>query len=214
VVDDRSAEPHERWRSRMRMVRQKDRLASLAWAYREHERPVPASVTEAQRAVDTVMAAIEIDLGEIERGLLGLDPTWVDPALTFLEADLYFFGSGHRKQKLLRRLARMQLTSAQRVRICALLLRAVDAGTTGNNADGRKVARRHVNNELRRALRVRLHSADPLVARRALAMIARVRRPELSQRDLARINDLIASISETSEWGGPEWLRPLRKRFS
>jgi hypothetical protein len=214
TVDDRSAEPHERWRSRMRTVRQKDRLASLAWAYREHERPEPQSVTEARRVVDTVMATIELDLGEIERGLRDLDAAWVDPALTFLEADLYFFGSGHRKDKLMRRLARMELTPEQRARACALLLRAVDAGTSGNSPDGWKLARRCASNALRRGLRERLNSADPLVARRALAMIARVRRPEFSELDVRKVRDLIESIAQTSEWGGPNWLRPLQKRFS
>ena len=213
VANASVGDPHERWRTLMQTVRRYDRLASLAWAYREHNQPTPDAVTAAEQEVDRAMAVMETDLGEIERGLLQLDDHWIDPALTFIEVDPYFFGSGYRKSKLMRRLARMALSRDQRARVSALLLRAVDAGTTGNNSDGWRLARRHSTNELRRELRARLYSADPLVARRALAMIARVRRPNLSEADRAKIVELIAIVGKTSRHGGPTWLSPLRRRF-
>ena len=202
-----------RWRERMKFVRSKRRLARLAGSYREHGTPVPDVVAEAVRALDAVEAVIELDLGAIERGLRAHEDTAIDDALVFLEVDPYFFRSGYRKNWIWRGLGHFDLSDVHRERVRSLLVRAVDTGSSGHCPGGWRMARRYANNTLRRAFRAQLHALDPVVQLRALAMLARVKRPELSAADFALAQAIVARLGGESRYGGPNWLRPLERRF-
>jgi hypothetical protein len=51
---------------------------------------------------------------------------YVEAAITFLEADPWFFRSGYEKQNIIRHLKRTRVTEAQRMRLARVVLAAID----------------------------------------------------------------------------------------
>ncbi len=157
-----------------------------AWAYREHDRPMPVMVKDAVAAEDAAYALIDLEADETEARLQAGDVDAIHPTLVYLEVDPFYFRSGYRKDRLLRLLFAHDLAGTARERVLAILLRSVDVGGAGAGRYGYRLARRYATNAFRRALRTRVHAADPAVARRAVLMLGRVRHPGLS-RDDARL---------------------------
>lgn len=55
------------------------------------------------------------------------DPVFVERAISYLEADLYYFCSGYYKQHIIRHLKWVTFDLSQRERLCRVVLRVVDS---------------------------------------------------------------------------------------
>jgi len=155
-----------------------------------------------QRDVDSWV----VDLG---RRLAGGQPGAVEEALTFLERDPYFFRSGYARERVARRLARVELTAVQKVRVRAVVLSCVDGRRFCPQPGVGRLARAVADNRLRRELRARLHARDRRVARRALQMVVNVRTPGLTTDDIAAARALVLA-----EAGRGQWLSPTVARLA
>src|SRR4051794_39913859 len=87
-------------------------------------------------------------------------PLGVNEQLTLLEADEYCFRSGYLRERVARRLATTSLDGAQRSRARAIVIGAVDGRLHTPIAGIARLAGSVADNEMRRALRGRLHAAD------------------------------------------------------
>jgi hypothetical protein len=133
----------------------------------------------------------------------------VDDALEFLERDPYFFRSGYARERVARMLAKVPLSSGQRRRAREVVVSTIDGHRHCPLPGLGKLAGAVADNELRRQVRARLHSADPAVARRALSVVVSVRRPGLSPAhlDAARAITLVHA-------GRGTWLSPTAARHA
>jgi hypothetical protein len=119
------------------------------------------------------------------RRLQARDPTAVEPMLTFLEADPWCFRSGYAKETIMSFFPRHDLSPGQRERVERVCLHAVDVGNRREFRRTCKLARAFDAPTLRTALRERMRSQDPDLARRALWMLMGLRRPRLTDSDVA-----------------------------
>lgn len=152
------------------------------------------------------------DVARLQQG----DPSAVEPALVFLEADPWCFRSGYAKESVLALLPRHDLSAEQWARIEAVLLRAVDIGDRREFRAHRRLARKFASPQLREELRRRLRADDPGVARRALRMLAAVRRARFDSADVAAARQIIlraASGPDRDNWWVPDWVGELASRF-
>jgi hypothetical protein len=117
----------------------------------------------------------------------------VDDAIWFLEADPWCIYSGYAKAKIMRTLIAARLTVPQQDRLAGVVLAAIDVGWRWEFRESLKLARRLGGRRLRTGLRVRLHGSDLPVARRAAIALVRLRRPQLSDRDRRRAQDMVMS---------------------
>jgi hypothetical protein len=178
---------------------------------------------EAGRAWLTAVADAEAAVRTVERALGDGDPAAVDSALAYLERDPWYFRSGYAKQRLLARLRARDLDRAQRERVSALVLRAVDRGTFWTTREYAALARRFATNALRRALRDRLGSHDEGTAWRACTFLLAVKHPGLDAADRARVRDVLRRRAATGafvshhvlrhaeRFWSPEWQEQLRR---
>jgi hypothetical protein len=104
---------------------------------------------------------------EVEVSLLDGEPAAANRALSYLEADLYYFGSGYAREHLARTLAHIQLNEDERARARAYVLRCIDGELHCKDPGRSRLARAAANDELRRELRARLHAAELPIAVRA-----------------------------------------------
>jgi hypothetical protein len=136
-----------------------------------------------------------------------------EEGLAFLEEDPYRFRSGYARERVARALARAPLDDARRARARALVLSVVDGERCTPHPGISRLAGAVADNQLRRQLRARLHSADGAVAFRALRAIAAVRHPGLTAADLRSVRaTLLRSAGRRSSWPSPEVMR-LAARF-
>ena len=146
---------------------------------------------------------IDAWLTELDRRFAGGEAAAVEDALTFLEQDPYFFRSGYARERVARRLARMELTPHQQVRARQLVVSTVDGDRHCPQPGIGKLARAVADNPLRRELRSRLHHHDAAVARRALRMLVNVRKPGLTAGDLAAARALVLAEAARGYWLTP-----------
>lgn len=157
--------------------------------------------------LDAVLAGVSAAL---ERG-----EAWaIDPSLTYLELDPYYMGSGYARSRVCLRLARQPLAADQQSRARELVLHAVDGVKHCAQPAIGRLAASVANNELRRELRIRLHSSDPSTAHRALRMIVRVRHPGVGPADLQVIRTLILDSAGKGIWLSPDLARLARWAWS
>jgi hypothetical protein len=145
-----------------------------------------------------------------------------DEALTYLEADPYYFWSGYARARIARSLAHAPLDLSQRQRAHRYVLDCVDGTRHCASPELAQLAGSVADNPMRRVLRERLHSPDPSVARRALRSLSRVRHPGLTGTDVvvarelvlaaaARTLWLLPSVERLARWlWTPEWEAELR----
>jgi hypothetical protein len=156
----------------------------------DHER------NDAQLDIASSVAA----LGErLSRG----EPEAIEEALVFLERDPYFFRSGYARERIARRLARVSLTPAQKIRARAIVLSTVEGRRHCPHPGVGRLARAVADNSLRRELRTRLHHVDSAVALRALRMIVNVRHPGLTPEDIAAAQVLVLTDAGRGQWLSP-----------
>ena len=127
----------------------------------------------------------------------------VEDALRLLEQDPYFFRSGYARERVARRLARVELTHLQKTRARGVVVSTVDGKRHCPQPGIGKLARAVADNPLRRELRARLHHHDAAVARRALRMVVNVRRPGLTADDLATARALVLAEAARGYWLTP-----------
>lgn len=147
----------------------------------------------------------DVDLGE---------PDAVEAAITFLERDAWFPGSGYLKEHVLRRLYRQTFDAGQANRLTSVVLHAVDAGDRLEFRWYCRLARRIAVAPVREGLMIRLHDADPKVRRRALWMLADLRRPQLRAEELAAVRRAVLDLAADRpphDWSPS--LRNLAVRF-
>lgn len=148
-----------------------------------------------------------LDIGswliDLDRGLAGGEVGAVEDALAFLEEDPYFFRSGYARERVARRLARVELTPLQKNRARTIVLSTVDGQRHCPLRGIGKLARRVADNPLRRELRARLHHRDDAVARRALRVVVNVRTPGLSGDDIAAARALVLAEAARGRWLSP-----------
>jgi hypothetical protein len=128
---------------------------------------------------------------ELSERLASGEPEAIEEALTLLERDPYFFRSGYARERVARRLARVELTPVQKARARAVVLSTVDGQRHCPHPGVGRLARAVADNPLRRELRARLHDRDSGVARRALRMVVNVRKPGLTADDIAAARALV-----------------------
>jgi hypothetical protein len=131
----------------------------------------------------------------------------IEEALTFLERDPYFFRSGYARERMARRLARVELRAVQRRRARAIVLSTVDGDRHCPQPGVGRLARAVADNPLRRELRARLHDSDTAVARRALRVVVNVRRPGLTAKDIAAARALVLADASLGYWLSPTTAR-------
>jgi hypothetical protein len=139
----------------------------------------------------------------LERG----EPEAIDAALTFLERDPYFFRSGYARERVARRLARVELTPAQKVRARAVVLSSVDGERHCPQPGLGRLAGAVADNSLRRELRARLHARDTDVARRAVRTVVNVRHPGFTPDDLAAARAVVLGDAARGLWLSPSVAR-------
>ena len=151
----------------------------------------------------------EVEIRALERNLERGDAAAVDRALTYLEADPYYFRSGYARQRVGRKLAHQVMTDTQRARSRAIVLGWVDGTLHSGRVAATHMARSSADNSLRRSLRNRVHDDRVDVARRALQVLIEVKHPGLSERDLRRMRDLVVADA-----GRYPWLSPVDYRVA
>jgi hypothetical protein len=149
-----------------------------------------------QLDIDTTVAELGVRLA---RG----EPDSIEAALAFLERDPYFFRSGYARERVARRLARLELTVADKTRARALVLSTVDGHRHCPQPGIGRLARAAADNRLRRELRVRLHHLDAAVARRALRMVVSVRHPGLTDEDIGAARTIVLADASRGDWLSP-----------
>jgi hypothetical protein len=135
----------------------------------------------------------------------------------FLEVDPWCFRSGYAKELIARRLRKVALTDEQRSRLGQVLIRAVDVGDRREFSEYCKLARAHATPALREQLTARLAADDAGVRRRALVMLASLRRPRLTPGELAVARSIVlAGARERDQpyWTSGRWVSALAERFS
>ena len=146
-----------------------------------------------------------------EQLLLGDDShTAADQALTYLEADPYYFWSGYARARIARVLAHAALDPGQRQRARRYVIDCVDGTKHGASPQLARLARSVADNPMRKALRSRLHASDTRVARRALRMITRVRHPGLTEADIGVARELVLADATRTPWLPPSVERLAR----
>jgi hypothetical protein len=140
---------------------------------------------------------------ELSERLASGEPEAIEEALTLLERDPYFFRSGYARERVARRLARVELTPAQKARARAVALSTVDGRRHCPHPGVGRLARAVADNPLRRELRARLHNRDSGVARRALRMVVNVRKPGLTADDIAAARALVLADAAGGLWLSP-----------
>lgn len=140
---------------------------------------------------------------ELSRGLARGDTGSVDAALEFLERDPYFFRSGYARERVARALAHAELTPAAKVRGRSVVLSTVDGERHCPLPGVAKLAAATADNSLRRELRARLHDGETVVARRALRVVVKVRKPGLTAEDIAAAQAIVLADAARGQWLSP-----------
>ena len=134
------------------------------------------------------------------------DALAVEEAIRYLENDPWEFRSGYAKATLLRRLKHIELAEADKSRLGAVLIRYVDIGWRWDFEEACTLARFLETDALRASLRARLRARDASTAMRALTMLLRLRRADLSAADLDRARTVLV------EWAARDGRLRLRMR--
>jgi hypothetical protein len=198
--------------------------APIMGAVIDPEAEVRRLVDELRASGCSVDARTRLDeaWGEIELALTAGDRSAGGAALAYLEADPYYFRSGYARCRLAGRLSAVKLAEPQSTRARDVVLKVVDGELHCGQPGLGRLARSVADNELRRALRRRLHSPDRGVARRALRTIAYVRHPGFDRGDLETARLLVVldagggrflsrSVERLARWlWTPEWENELR----
>ena len=138
----------------------------------------------------------------------------VEWALTFLEADPWCFRSGYLKEQLLRHLPRLELTTEERDRLIAVLMRHIDAGDRREFRSTCRAARRLDGPDIRAAVRQRLLAGDRGVQRRALWMWTALDRDPLDPETLAAARAVVSDAAlDPLWWRTSDWVRILLPRL-
>jgi hypothetical protein len=149
--------------------------------------------------------------------LLVPDAELVDAAIRYLEADPWQFRTGYAKGRLMRRLRSAELDDQQRARLRPVLARYATAGQRCELTEACRLARRHHIPGLRDDLVAVLWAADEGAAIRALRILFAMRRPRLSDRDLARGRHLLLGLLrggiERGSTQDARWVRPCAARL-
>lgn len=192
--------------ARMRCARHADRVSDDA-------------TTEVRALIDEVLTTGSLAArGRLEQRLhaisdrlaLGDDAPAADEALTYLEADPYYFWSGYTRAKITRRLADAPLDSIQRERARRYVLDCVDGTKHCSYSEVAQLAGSVADNRMRKALRSRLHLSDTRVARRALRSITKVRHPGLTDADVTVARHLVLADATRTPWLSPNVERLAR----
>jgi hypothetical protein len=150
------------------------------------------------------------------------DPSAAGPALAYLEADPYYFRSGYARTWLAGRLSRADLGSTEVSRARDLVVDVADGRLNSGMRGVARLARSVADNQLRRDLRARLHSDDQVIARRALHILSKVRRPGITAEEIRTARQLVLddaskwpyllpSVDRLARWlWNPEWQAELR----
>lgn len=129
-----------------------------------------------QKAVDAYHRAQEAayppgfweDVAKVRAG----DAAGLETVIRFLEADPYFFGSGHVKENLLRYLKKFTFSPADRTRLEAVIVSVVRRHNHAEFTEYRRLARHLDSPALRTQLAECLQSDDQAVSWRARWMVA------------------------------------------
>jgi hypothetical protein len=110
-----------------------------------------------------------------------------EQAFAFLELDAYFFRSGYERARLVRAMSSAPMSAQQRARARAYVVACADGNLHCDLRALAMLADHVADNELRRALRARLHAADEAVVSRAVKTLDRVRHPGFDDKDLIAV---------------------------
>jgi hypothetical protein len=136
----------------------------------------------------------------VEDQVLAGDSGSIDEALAYLRSDPYYFRSGYSRDRLAGRIARAALTEAQRAEARTFVLLCVDGLAHCRSRELGRLAGATADNALRRDLLDRLRSKDRDVVRRAIRVVARIRRPDLTDADRAVARQLVIEDAARSVW--------------
>jgi hypothetical protein len=150
------------------------------------------------------------------------DAASIDQALAYLRSDPYYFRSGYARDRLAGRIARAALTDAQRAEARALVLLCVDGLVHCRPRELGRLAGATADNALRRDLLDRFRSKNREMARRAIRMLASIKRPGFTDADRAVARQLVVDDAAKTVWlsrdvdrlvrwlWSPEWEDELR----
>lgn len=148
---------------------------------------------DAQRSMETW-------LGDLRNRAVGGDTDAVDLALAYLLAGPHYFRSGYSRDLIVGRLARAELTLAQRERARSIVYRCLDGRLHCRHPEIGQLARAVADNRMRRRLRTQLHDPDAAAAWRALQTLSRVRHPGLSPDDVGTAQRVVMRRAESEPW--------------
>jgi hypothetical protein len=169
-----------------------------------------AAVFDLDRAMSQLYPpTFEADVKRLKDG----DPGAIETAIRFLEADPYAYRTGYAKEKIVRRLRRLELTAKQKARLGAVILHQVDQKDRREFRQYCLLAPSVDDDTLRQGLLARLRSGDSGRARRALWVLdALGGRLESGDRSIAR-NIIEAMAASSYAWQSVDWLRTAIKLY-
>jgi hypothetical protein len=154
------------------------------------------SAQEAYAARERLSAWVQRVEDQVSAG----DAGSIDHALAYLRSDPYYFRSGYARDRLVGRVARAALTDAQRAEARAFVLLCVDGLVHCRARELGRLAGATADNALRRALLDRFRSPNRDVARRAIRVLASVKRPGLTDGDRAVARQLVVEDAARTPW--------------
>jgi hypothetical protein len=100
-------------------------------------------------------------------------------------------------------MAHAELTPGEKVRARSVVLSTVDGERHCPLPGAARLAAAVADNSLRRELRTRLHDRETGVARRALRVVVKVRKPGLTADDIAAARAIVLADAARGQWLSP-----------
>ena len=170
----------ETWRRRGEAARLAHETVNAAFRQHVREREPDRYAALLNDFWEKTAAALPSSDPAFMSGLANGHVRYVETAITFLEADPWFFRSGYEKQNIIRHLKRAQLSEPQRTRLARVVLAVIDGGGVPSHAGdvrekGHRVEFRHFgrlacgvwSEFLDAEVANRMQSPDPGIRRRA-----------------------------------------------
>lgn len=121
--------------------------------------------------------------------LKGSDQVHLEQAITFLEADPWFFGLGYAKEDIIPAINRLVVTSSFATRLQAVVLNMVDRRNGREFRAYKQLACKVDAPELREQLEQRLTHADPAIRRRARWVLDALAQKDRMEQDRKKVTE-------------------------
>ena len=157
----------ETWRRRGEAARLAHATVNAAFRAHVREREPDRYAALLKEFWEKTAAALPSSDRAFMPGLANGHVRFVETAITFLEADPWFFRSGYEKQNIIRHLKRARLTEAQRMRLARVVLAVIEGRDRIEFRHFGRLACGIWSDFLDEEVAQRMQSNDPGIRRRA-----------------------------------------------